>query len=1141
MRVVRIDVREAPGLPDGVAADGLDAPVAVIAGPNAAGKSTLARALRGALWPEEAAARMAAEVRFRTAAGEATAVLRWGRVTWNGTAPALPGPEAGRAARFGLPALLSAGEAEMAFARRIAIELAGGYDLEAALAAVPPLDSRRGTVQGTHEKAVREAGRLQRELRELAADEDRLPELEERLEAADDAASRARLAREAATFARVRERIARLRTEAAGLPPELDRLSGDEETRLRELQRDREEAREAVDETTREVARIGEALEATRLPGPSPAIGVLDSWKDRAGRLREAASLLASLRMELASAAARARDAAGGLFAGEPVPLDAAGIGELETALADREEAAAEVAAGEALARAWSAAAREADPEAVRRLREGALALRRWLAAAPGRIPLWPGWTLLTAGAVAAVAAITGTLPDDLLPAAASLLAAGAAWTAAGAVDRWRAAQDREEARQHADRLGVAPAAWEEGAVADAAGAAEAEASRIAAAVEAGSRAEEAREHEEAARRTLVSAREATARAAQAAGLDPSLPDLVLLDRARRMERWHEASAERAALEGKLAELEASSKAVLAELADFLRIHGAGEPGDAAGAVEAVNALERRVKELARLEESHREAATRLEREQKRLREAETRLAAFWEAVGLPAGDVAALRIRLQALGEHARIREALERARGELTGAEERIREGGGFERLGLAPETVEAAEAEAMANRLEKEASEADTLHEQIAAIRARIDTMKRGSSLEEARAEAAAAAEAVVRERDARMRRALVRLVLESAREAVAREHAPDVLRRASEWLRRFTRGAFELQVAADGALRARDTALDELRSPGELSDGTRVQLLLAVRLAALEALEGGADPIPVVLDEALSTADPGRFREIAATLGEVAAAGRQVIVLTADPAEPGRWREALAAAGLPEPVVTRIGRTARDGTLARAPEAAPPPPRPAPGEDVATWAERAGIPAPDPWQPVDAWAPAWLLADRHDAAYRLHEAGLKRVGAWRSVRGTAADPLDGTEAALLEARAALATAVLDAWRRGRGRPVTVADLEEAGALTPTFRDALLELVERHGRDPEAFVAAVRTLPRYRKREALEAHLRAGSVLPEDGTADPEAVTAAALEAAGPALQAAGIGRGEAARWVRSLLEALDETGPARRVPS
>src|SRR5690606_3450431 len=117
-------------------------------------------------------------------------------------------------------------------------------------------------------------------------------------------------------------------------------------------------------------------------------------------------------------------------------------------------------------------------------------------------------------------------------------------------------------------------------------------------------------------------------------------------------------------------------------------------------------------------------------------------------------------------------------------------------------------------------------------------------------------------------------------------------PSALVRAATWFSKFTAGAFELtfETTAGAASSRRLGAIDRVTGNrlalAELSSGTRAQLLLASRLAfALETEEGGA-ALPFFLDEALTTSDEQRFKQVAAAVLQVADEdGRQFIYLSA----------------------------------------------------------------------------------------------------------------------------------------------------------------------------------------------------------------------------------------------------------------
>ena len=85
-------------------------------------------------------------------------------------------------------------------------------------------------------------------------------------------------------------------------------------------------------------------------------------------------------------------------------------------------------------------------------------------------------------------------------------------------------------------------------------------------------------------------------------------------------------------------------------------------------------------------------------------------------------------------------------------------------------------------------------------------------------------------------------------------------PIVFHRARELFGIITRGRYDLQLdeGPPPAFTAQDTATGALLHLDQLSSGTRVQLLMAIRLAFVENVEAGPR-LPVLFDETLGNSD------------------------------------------------------------------------------------------------------------------------------------------------------------------------------------------------------------------------------------------------------------------------------------------
>ncbi|MYW05712.1 hypothetical protein, partial [Streptomyces sp. SID3343] len=150
-------------------------------------------------------------------------------------------------------------------------------------------------------------------------------------------------------------------------------------------------------------------------------------------------------------------------------------------------------------------------------------------------------------------------------------------------------------------------------------------------------------------------------------------------------------------------------------------------------------------------------------------------------------------------------------------------------------------------------------------------------------------------------------LAREVLLRCMEDYRKQNQAPVLARAEEVFTALTAGRFDrLVVDTDSrkgapALRARRSAGSADASVGvdEMSEGTRDQLYLALRLASLDAYADAGRAMPIVLDDIAMTFDDGRTRAMLSVLDGMADRF-QVVLFTHHP-HLGRLAEQTLAPG------------------------------------------------------------------------------------------------------------------------------------------------------------------------------------------------------------------------------------------------
>ena len=196
--------------------------------------------------------------------------------------------------------------------------------------------------------------------------------------------------------------------------------------------------------------------------------------------------------------------------------------------------------------------------------------------------------------------------------------------------------------------------------------------------------------------------------------------------------------------------------------------------------------------------------------------------------------------------------------------------------------PARVEELEALAVARRGER-----DEAGEALTRARDELARLERSEEAAQA-AQAKASLEAQIQELAERYARA--RLAQRVLRDAIARyrsAHEGPLLARANALFpaltcERYARLETDVDERDEDVLIAVTADGDRRRVP-ELSDGTREQLFLALRLAAIERHVATAEAVPVLFDDVLLESDDERAQRILAALAELAAK-TQVLVLT-----------------------------------------------------------------------------------------------------------------------------------------------------------------------------------------------------------------------------------------------------------------
>ena len=155
-----------------------------------------------------------------------------------------------------------------------------------------------------------------------------------------------------------------------------------------------------------------------------------------------------------------------------------------------------------------------------------------------------------------------------------------------------------------------------------------------------------------------------------------------------------------------------------------------------------------------------------------------------------------------------------------------------------------------------------------------------------------------------------RAIAESLIRQAQSKFERERQPDVIRHAERFFLDVTDGAYQAVYSPLGSseINVRDGA-GNIRTPQQLSRGTREQLFLALRFGLILEMGQHSERLPVIVDEALVNFDPARGTRAAGSFIELSETN-QVLVFTCHPQIVDWFVDAAAQHGATEPEVVGI---------------------------------------------------------------------------------------------------------------------------------------------------------------------------------------------------------------------------------------
>lgn len=1074
----------------------------VVLGPNGIGKSSLVRAMASLLWKDGAAgAQVIASATLGSDAGEYAVVReltswRWKLDGADCDAPRLPASHLEGCFFLGLRDLLDdAQDAGKDVAQAIREQMAGGYDLAAiSVAGEVERKTRKGKAArakfAESEAALRKTAAGQKALDKRLAG---LVGLQAGIEKALIADRKAKYIEVAVELQRERVVLAECEAALGEFPIALEGLTGGESRDLEQLESDLEGKRKqyATLEEARERTRA-KAL-ATRLKAPIDG-AFLRAVKVRAERLGELESQAAQAVREwreTQALLARASKRVGG-FEEPPAELSLADTEGLFSFLRDVQKVATECGVVEArLSLLDEGASFGEGGELEKRMQRGVDQLRIWLRSPdpatartgveqlkPGNIPAVPALALIVLGVVLALAIdpwlllIAGVGMGLLLSNSVLRMIADRMGAPVDAPEL----PDRRALAQAEFPAGVdGPKEWDQDAVAERLqvledGLAESRAGHMHAVVQDTERKTlQSRMEKLSLSETELEARRQVL--AHALGLEEIPHTAELVERMHAMAALHQARAAEAQAEaGQLGKAGLAAKLLLALVDDFAQL-GELAPTEAIDARARVEDLEERDRILRGsldIELEHEAGLTRLLDEIETL---EGRIAGIFTGADLEQGDRTGLKNLVEQLGLFKRAALDKSVAAKTIARTESQLSEAGEKGLIEMDGQSITLER-----ERVEKACEGLEEKRQEISEIQSEARHARAGHSVEEGLLAKDTALTALEICREGALQAAACNFLMESVRTEYDTGSMPEVLKRARELFASFTHHKYELAIAPDAGTSfvAREANSGKDRHLNELSDGTRIQLALAARLAFVEQAEQG-HKLPLFLDEALDHSDAERFHAIARGLARmIVEDGRQMFYLTSDPMDAERLQAALREEGAAPAKIVDLAQVRGGATSVRSAvelEVAPRPNVLAPGElSAAEYGAALAVPYLDPRRGGTDQHLFYLLGDDLSLLHKLLELQFERTGQWLSFQKSGgpialALQAESKAGAELAVRVDLLAVFCGAWLEGRGRSVDRVAIEASKVVSATFTDKVAALAQELGGNPVELIAALR----------------------------------------------------------------------------
>lgn len=361
-------------------------------------------------------------------------------------------------------------------------------------------------------------------------------------------------------------------------------------------------------------------------------------------------------------------------------------------------------------------------------------------------------------------------------------------------------------------------------------------------------------------------------------------------------------------------------------------------------------------------------------------------------------------------------------------------------------------------------------EAINREIAKIETLIQDKKKGHELEDVLSEKGKALDNLEQLYQENLQFITGSIIVDQLKTITRNQNRPAVFSRANEILNKITNGRYELKLEEkeDPAFIAYDTVLKSGLNLSQISTGTRVQLLLAVRLAFVESQETTVK-LPLLADELLANSDDERAKAIIDALIEISRDGRQVFYFTAQADEVGKWLHFLKQAKDIDYQIISLGDGANsfypqaDAELVTLVHKAPSPN----GKSYEEYGKEMNV------QPFNILIQScselsiWYLISDVNVLYECLKRNIKQFGQLESYYSNNGK-IPGLDEPLwnnISSKIKLLERYLELYRKGRPKFIDREVLINSGAISDSFIDVVTHKLETLNGNPKKLIQALK----------------------------------------------------------------------------